>query len=139
MQGDLIPWTVGQQVQDPDFPSLSGVRIVRIATHPDLPRAGYGSRAVELLARFYRGELRDPAAALAQSGADDPPSEPQAAEQGASAAGNASRAACKCDAMFGLSKWQLPSSLQSCLRQSGTFKQAPSALAACVDARLPRT
>ena len=57
MQGDLIPWTVGQQLQDPNFPSLSGVRIVRIATHPDLPRAGYGTRAVELLARFYQGDL----------------------------------------------------------------------------------
>lgn len=33
--GDLIPWTVGQQYQDPDFPKLSGARIVRIATHPD--------------------------------------------------------------------------------------------------------
>ena len=51
VQGDLIPWTVGQQMQDPDFPSLSGARIVRIAVHPDLPRAGYGSRAVELLRR----------------------------------------------------------------------------------------
>ena len=38
-------------MQDPDFTSLSGVRIVRIAVHPDLPRAGYGSRAVELLCR----------------------------------------------------------------------------------------
>lgn len=33
--GDLIPWTVAQQFQDPDFPMLSGARIVRIATHPD--------------------------------------------------------------------------------------------------------
>lgn len=33
--GDLIPWTVGQQYQDADFPRLSGARIVRIATHPD--------------------------------------------------------------------------------------------------------
>ena len=52
LQGDLIPWTVGQQMQDPDFPALSGVRIVRIAVHPDLPRVGYGSRAVELLRRY---------------------------------------------------------------------------------------
>ena len=51
LQGDLIPWTVGQQMQDTDFPALSGARIVRIAVHPDLPRAGYGSRAVELLHR----------------------------------------------------------------------------------------
>ena len=36
--GDLIPWTVSQQFQDNDFPQLSGARIVRIATHPDLQR-----------------------------------------------------------------------------------------------------
>lgn len=33
--GDLIPWTIAQQYQDPDFACLSGARIVRIATHPD--------------------------------------------------------------------------------------------------------
>eukprot|EP00891_Asterochloris_glomerata_P009605 jgi/Astpho2/9605/Aster-03877 len=58
-QGDLIPWTVGQQYQDPDFPSLSGARIVRIAVHPELSRAGYGTRTVELLRRYYQGELAD--------------------------------------------------------------------------------
>ncbi len=41
LQGDLIPWTVGQQFQDADFPRLSGARIVRIAVHPSLTRAGY--------------------------------------------------------------------------------------------------
>ena len=49
--GDLIPWTISQQVcgsahwphplsisqfVDHDFPSLSGARIVRIASHPDI-------------------------------------------------------------------------------------------------------
>ncbi|KAJ8909571.1 hypothetical protein NQ315_008931 [Exocentrus adspersus] len=33
--GDLIPWTIGQQYQDTNFPKLAGARIVRIATHPD--------------------------------------------------------------------------------------------------------
>ncbi|XP_023312129.1 RNA cytidine acetyltransferase-like, partial [Anoplophora glabripennis] len=33
--GDLIPWTIGQQYQDTNFPKLCGARIVRIATHPD--------------------------------------------------------------------------------------------------------
>ncbi|GBF87381.1 N-acetyltransferase [Raphidocelis subcapitata] len=56
-QGDLIPWTVGQQFQDPDFPRLSGARIVRIAVHPELPGAGYGTRRVELLRRYYQGEI----------------------------------------------------------------------------------
>ena len=34
--GDLIPWTVSQQFADSNFASLTGVRVVRIAVHPDL-------------------------------------------------------------------------------------------------------
>ena len=59
MQGDLIPWTVGQQFQDPDFPNLSGARIVRIATHPELTRAGYGTAAVAQLRRYFQGAYRN--------------------------------------------------------------------------------
>lgn len=55
----MIPWTVSQQFQDSEFASLSGARIVRIAVHPDMTRAGYGSRALELLRRYYQGELAD--------------------------------------------------------------------------------
>ncbi|XP_031340043.1 RNA cytidine acetyltransferase isoform X2 [Photinus pyralis] len=51
--GDLIPWTIGQQYQDPDFPKLSGARVVRIATHPDFQGMGYGSRALNLLKQYY--------------------------------------------------------------------------------------
>ena len=40
--GDLIPWTVSQQFQDASFASLAGARIVRIATHPDYQRMGFG-------------------------------------------------------------------------------------------------
>ena len=58
-QGDLIPWTIGQQFQDSEFPSLSGARIVRIATHPDLMRAGYGTRALEVLRRYFEGDIAD--------------------------------------------------------------------------------
>lgn len=36
--GDMIPWTISQQFQDAEFPSLSGARIVRIAVHPNLIR-----------------------------------------------------------------------------------------------------
>ena len=32
--GDMIPWTVSQQFSDGEFASLSGARVVRIATHP---------------------------------------------------------------------------------------------------------
>ena len=57
--GDLIPWLVALQFQDDEFASLSGARIVRIATHPDFSRMGYGSRAVELLAKFYSGSIQN--------------------------------------------------------------------------------
>lgn len=55
--GDLIPWLVSQQFQDDDFAMLSGARVVRIATHPDYARMGYGARALESLNSFYSGDL----------------------------------------------------------------------------------
>lgn len=57
--GDLIPWTVSEQFQDNDFALLSGIRIVRIATHPHAQKMGYGSKAIELLTKYYEGELLD--------------------------------------------------------------------------------
>ncbi|WAR02866.1 NAT10-like protein [Mya arenaria] len=70
--GDLIPWTVSQQVtrtylfriidyylHDHDFPSLSGARVVRIATHPDYQGMGYGKRAMGLLEQYYEGGIQD--------------------------------------------------------------------------------
>ncbi|TYH38446.1 hypothetical protein ES332_D12G110300v1 [Gossypium tomentosum] len=56
--GDQIPWKFCEQFRDPDFPSLSGARIVRIATHPSAMRLGYGSAAIELLTRYYEEQLR---------------------------------------------------------------------------------
>ena len=55
-QGDMLPWMVGQQFQDSKFPSLSGARVVRIATHPGILSAGYGSKAVKELCKYYQGE-----------------------------------------------------------------------------------
>ncbi|KAK8812414.1 hypothetical protein WA158_007648 [Blastocystis sp. Blastoise] len=55
--GDMIPWTVCQQYQDHSFNALSGCRIVRIATHADIQGMGYGSRAIQLLANYYQGEI----------------------------------------------------------------------------------
>ncbi|XP_022741678.1 RNA cytidine acetyltransferase 1-like [Durio zibethinus] len=55
--GDQIPWKFCEQFRDPEFPRLSGARIVRIATHPSAMRLGYGSAAVELLTRYYEGQL----------------------------------------------------------------------------------
>lgn len=51
--GDLIPWLVSQQFQDDEFASLSGARVVRIATNPEYASMGYGSRALELLVNYY--------------------------------------------------------------------------------------
>ncbi|RKP09881.1 putative nucleolar ATPase Kre33 [Thamnocephalis sphaerospora] len=64
--GDLIPWLVSQQFQDDDFASLSGARVVRIATHPDYVKMGYGARALALLGQFYEGRFQD----LSEAGAD---------------------------------------------------------------------
>ncbi|KAK8472631.1 hypothetical protein PHAVU_002G265804 [Phaseolus vulgaris] len=55
--GDQIPWKFCEQFRDTVFPALSGARIVRIATHPSAMRLGYGSQAVELLVRYYEGQL----------------------------------------------------------------------------------
>lgn len=55
--GDLIPWLVSQQFQDEDFASLSGARIVRIATHPDYTKMGYGSRALQLMTDYFEGKF----------------------------------------------------------------------------------
>ena len=55
--GDLIPWLVSQQFQDENFASLSGARVVRIATSPDYANMGYGSQALSLLVDFYAGKF----------------------------------------------------------------------------------
>ncbi|XP_058459201.1 RNA cytidine acetyltransferase [Malaya genurostris] len=51
--GDLIPWNIAEQYGDRQFPKLSGARIVRIATHPNYQRMGYGKRALKLLRKYY--------------------------------------------------------------------------------------
>ncbi|KAJ6907990.1 hypothetical protein NC651_018431 [Populus alba x Populus x berolinensis] len=55
--GDQIPWKFCEQFRDTVFPSFSGARIVRIATHPSAMRLGYGSAAVELLTRYFEGKI----------------------------------------------------------------------------------
>eukprot|EP01082_Thalassiosira_pseudonana_P016458 g14825.t1 g14825 contig90:494993-498880(+) len=55
--GDLIPWTMSQQFGDGNFAQLSGARVVRVAVHPAVQGLGYGSRAMELLFRYYNGEM----------------------------------------------------------------------------------
>lgn len=55
----MIPWTVSEQFQDQAFAGLSGIRVVRIATHPNAQGRGYGSRALELLLKYYESNLID--------------------------------------------------------------------------------
>lgn len=55
--GDLIPWTISEQFQDPDFGSLSGGRVIRIAVNPDYQGMGYGSRALQQLQLYYEGKF----------------------------------------------------------------------------------
>lgn len=57
--GDLIPWLISQQYQDEEFASLSGARVVRIATNPEYSGMGYGSRAIELLKDYFEGKFTD--------------------------------------------------------------------------------
>eukprot|EP00921_Rhytidocystis_pertsovi_P009822 GHVQ01015775.1.p1 GENE.GHVQ01015775.1~~GHVQ01015775.1.p1 ORF type:complete len:1068 (+),score=107.09 GHVQ01015775.1:175-3378(+) len=51
--GDLLPWTVSQHFVDEDFGALSGVRVIRIATHTSLQRMGYGSEAMKQLIKYF--------------------------------------------------------------------------------------
>jgi len=69
--GDLIPWLVSQQFQDEEFASLSGARVVRIATNPEYIGMGYGSRALQLLVDFYEGKFAD----LSEGAASNEPEE----------------------------------------------------------------
>lgn len=55
--GDMIPHTLSQFFLEDSFASLSGMRIVRIATNPQLQRGGYGSRAIALLSQYFNGEI----------------------------------------------------------------------------------
>ena len=55
--GDLVPWTLSQQFCDPSFAKLSGARVVRVATHPDAQRMGYGAKALADLVKYFEGDL----------------------------------------------------------------------------------
>lgn len=50
--GDLLPWVISKHFLDSSFGELSGIRIIRISTHPDIQDMGYGTRALEILKKF---------------------------------------------------------------------------------------
>lgn len=55
--GNQIPWTISQSCGFPEFAKKKGIRVVRIAVHPEVIGKGYGSVALEQLIRFYGKEL----------------------------------------------------------------------------------
>jgi len=57
VSGDLIPWVISKYYLDPSFAELSGVRIIRIVTHPDIQNMGYGTRALNLLQKISNEEV----------------------------------------------------------------------------------
>jgi len=87
--GDLIPWTLSQQFQDDNLPSLSGARVVRVATHPAAQRMGYGSRAVSLLADYFEGRVVPLAAAAADASSSSAPGRPSASPSSSGIRGEA--------------------------------------------------
>ncbi|KAK0549448.1 N-acetyltransferase 10 [Tilletia horrida] len=67
--GDLIPWTLSQQFQDPEFASqLSGARVVRVAVRTECTRMGYGKRAISALREFYARAWEGGASATMSAG-----------------------------------------------------------------------
>ncbi|KAJ7947488.1 RNA cytidine acetyltransferase [Quillaja saponaria] len=52
--GDQIPWKFFEEFENTEFPTLSGVRVVRIAAHPSALGHGYGSTALELMTRMLQ-------------------------------------------------------------------------------------
>jgi N-acetyltransferase 10 len=54
LNGDLIPWVISKQFIDPSFSELTGLRIIRISTHPDSQSMGYGTRSIETLIFFSK-------------------------------------------------------------------------------------
>lgn len=58
--GDLIPWTLSQQFQDWQFPELTGIRIIRVATQLGYQRMGYGRKALRELEKYFKGAYVTP-------------------------------------------------------------------------------
>ena len=80
--GDLIPWTMSQQFGDKNFAQLSGARVVRVAVHPAVQGMGYGGRAMELLFRYYNGEMVNLSGGLMSDDEDEASDDETASESG---------------------------------------------------------
>ncbi|KAM0675013.1 N-acetyltransferase 10 [Gurleya vavrai] len=52
-EGNLIPWIIYDNYMLKEYLNKKGMRVVRLAVHPDLNRMGYGSQAINLLSNLY--------------------------------------------------------------------------------------
>ncbi|MHA1312421.1 MAG: GNAT family N-acetyltransferase [Candidatus Helarchaeota archaeon] len=57
--GNILPWIASLYFRDAEFPQLSGLRIVRIATCPELTGQGFGSQALKGLEDHARKKGHD--------------------------------------------------------------------------------
>lgn len=55
--GDMIPWAFSEQFLTNEIFQQLGVRVVRVATHKEAFKLGYGSRALDLLTQFFENKL----------------------------------------------------------------------------------
>ena len=55
--GDMIPWILSQQYMNSGILNSLGVRVVRIATHPEAVGLGLGSRMLTLIKEFFSGQM----------------------------------------------------------------------------------
>ncbi|KAG5860189.1 helicase [Encephalitozoon hellem] len=58
-EGNLIPWVLSEEHLDPSFLDTYGVRIVRIAVHPEYASMGYGTMSLNLLIRYLFSHSKD--------------------------------------------------------------------------------
>ena len=55
--GDMIPWNLSQQYMNSGILNVLGVRVVRIATHPQAIGLGLGSKMLQELTTFFAGNM----------------------------------------------------------------------------------
>ncbi|EOB15475.1 N-acetyltransferase 10 [Nosema bombycis CQ1] len=69
-KGNLIPWIVSETYFNTEILENLGIRIVRIAVHPDYMSMGYGSRALDLLFDFFKTKQNNSLTSLIYKGGD---------------------------------------------------------------------
>ncbi|ADM12350.1 putative P-loop ATPase/acetyltransferase fusion [Encephalitozoon intestinalis ATCC 50506] len=58
-EGNLIPWVISEEHIDASFLNVYGIRIVRIAVHPEYAGMGYGTASLNLLIKHLSSHGED--------------------------------------------------------------------------------